>query len=114
MPHKGAEMKKGVVQPEQLVNLNELFSITKVARGLNNLVTQIKEKALEKVIILKNNEPEAVLVNIDEYLALKEKERLLELIEIDTLVKQRGKVVQDNTMSMEEMFSRARASRIKQ
>lgn len=106
-------MRKGAVQPEQLVNLNELFSITKVARGLNNLVTQIKEKALEKVIILKNNEPEAVLVNIDEYLALKEKERLLELIEIDTLVKQRGKVEHDDTLSMEEMFSKARANRIK-
>ena len=106
-------MRKSALQPEQLVNLNELFSITKVARGLNNLVTQIKEKALEKVIILKNNEPEAVLVNIDEYLALKEKERLLELIEIDSLVKQRGRVVHNNTMSMEEMFSRARTNRIK-
>ena len=106
-------MRKSMAQPEQLVNLNELFSITKVARGLNNLVTQIKDKALEKVIILKNNEPEAVLVNIDDYLALKEKERLLELMEINAIVNQRGKVVQDNTMSMEEMFDKARANRIK-
>ena len=106
-------MRKSMAHPEQLVNLNELFSITKVARGLNNLVTQIKDKALEKVIILKNNEPEAVLVNIDDYLALKEKERLLELMEINAIVNQRGKVVQDNTMSMEEMFDKARANRIK-
>ena len=107
-------MRKSAAQPEQLVNLNELFSITKVARGLNNLATQIKEKALEKVIIIKNNEPEAVLVNIDEYLALKEKERILELIEIDMLVKQRGKSVHQDTMSMDEMFSRARTNRMKQ
>ena len=106
-------MRKSMAHPEQLVNLNELFSITKVARGLNNIVTQIKDKALEKVIILKNNEPEAVLVNIDDYLALKEKERLLELMEINAIVNQRGKVVQDNTMSMEEMFDKARANRIK-
>ena len=106
-------MRKSMAHPEQLVNLNELFSITKVARGLNNIVTQIKDKALEKVIILKNNEPEAVLVNIDDYLALKEKERLLELMEINVIVNQRGKIVQENTMSMEEMFNKARANRIK-
>ena len=106
-------MRKSITQPEQLVNLNELFSITKVARGLNNLVTQIKDKALEKVIILKNNEPEAVLVTIDDYLALKEKERLLELLEINAIVNQRGKVAQDNTMSIEEMFDKARANRKK-
>ena len=106
-------MKKIAIHQENLVHLNELFSITKVSRGLNNLVTQIKEKALEKVIILKNNEPEAVLINLNDYLMLKEKERLFELVEIDAMVKQRGKVAQNNTMSMEEMFDKARANRAK-
>ena len=106
-------MKKIAIHQENLVHLNELFSITKVSRGLNNLVTKIKEKALEKVIILKNNEPEAVLINLDDYLMLKEKERLFELVEIDAIVKQRGKVAQNNTMSMEEMFDKSRANRTK-
>ena len=106
-------MKKIAIHQENLVHLNELFSITKVSRGLNNLVTKIKEKALEKVIILKNNEPEAVLINLDDYLMLKEKERLFELVEIDAIVKQRGKVAQNNTMSMEEMFDKARVNRTK-
>jgi|GEM_PF-208163 len=104
-------MRKSIAHQEQRVHLHELFSITKVARGLNNLVTQIKDKALEKVIILKNNEPEAVLVNIDDYLALKEKERLLEMIEISAMVKQRGKESHENTMSMDEMFQKAREAR---
>ncbi|NBL00666.1 MAG: type II toxin-antitoxin system Phd/YefM family antitoxin [Erysipelotrichia bacterium] len=106
-------MRKSIVHQDQLVHLNELFSITKVARSLNNLVTQIKDKALEKVIILKNNEPEAVLVNIDDYLVLKEKERLLEMLEISTIINQRGKEAHENTMSMDEMFQKAREARMK-
>lgn len=106
-------MKKALSQNGSMVGLHELFSITKVSRGLNGLIGQIKSKALEKVIILKNNEPEAVLVDIEDYLALKEKERLLELMEIHAVVQQRGKVPQEDTMGMEEMFAKADASRSK-
>ena len=101
-------MRKSIAHQEQRVHLHELFSITKVARGLNNLVTQIKDKALEKVIILKNNEPEAVLVNIDDYLALKEKERLKELklyykMEWDSKVHNFGDIIGDSP-KMEQVF----------
>jgi PHD/YefM family antitoxin component YafN of YafNO toxin-antitoxin module len=106
-------MRKAIYNQKNLVSLNELFSITKVSRGLNNLIGQIKNKALEKVVILKNNEPEAVLVGIDDYLMLKEKESLLELMEINSIVEKRGKIPNKNTMSMEEMFLKARSDRKK-
>lgn len=106
-------MKNALKGNESMVGLHELFSITRVSRGLNGLIGQIKSKALEKVIILKNNEPEAVLVDIEDYLALKEKEKLLELMEIHAVVQQRGKVPQKDTMSMDEMFAKADANRTK-
>ena len=62
--------------------------------------------------ILKINQPEAVSVNMDDTLSLKEKECLLEHHEINAIVNQRGKVVQDKTMSIEEMFDKARANRV--
>ena len=62
--------------------------------------------------ILKINQPEAVSVNMDDTLSLKEKEFLLEYHEINAIVNQRGKVVQDKTMSIEEMFDKARANRV--
>lgn len=62
--------------------------------------------------ILKINQPEAVSVNMDDTLSLKEKEFLLEHHEINAIVNQRGKVVQDKTMSIEEMFDKARANRV--
>ncbi len=68
-----------------------------------------------RVKILKINQPEAVSVHtlhIDDTLSLKEKEHLLELHEIDAIVNERGKVVQGNTMSIEEMFDKARVNRI--
>ena len=49
---------------------------------------------------------------MDDTLSLKEKEFLLELHEINAIVNQRGKVVQDKTMSIEEMFDKARANRV--
>ena len=55
--------------------------------------------------ILKINQPEAVTVNMDDTLSLKEKEHLLELHEINAIVNERGKVVQGNTISIEEMFN---------
>ena len=62
--------------------------------------------------ILKINQPEAVSVHMDDTLSLKEKEFLLELHEINAIVNKRGKVVQGNTMSIEEMFDKARANKV--
>ena len=64
------------------------------------------------VKILKNNQLAALLVHTDDTLSLKEKEHLLELHEINSIVNERGKVVQGNTMSIEEMFDKARANRV--
>ena len=62
--------------------------------------------------ILKINQPEAVSANMGDTLSLQEKEFLLEHHEINAIVNQRGKVVQDKTMSIEEMFDKARANRV--
>ena len=64
------------------------------------------------VKILKNNQLATLLVHTDDTLSLKEKEFLLEHHEINAIVNQRGKVVQDKTMSIEEMFDKARANRV--
>lgn len=94
-------------------SLEEIMPITKVARGFNGLIARIREQSLQKVIIVRNNEPEAVIIGIHEYEELKRKEQALELMEINLIVQKRGKVVRPNTMSMEEMFNKARAKRAK-
>lgn len=94
-------------------SLEEIMPITKVAKNLNRLVASIREKTLEKAIIVRNNEPEAVVIGIREYEELKNKEQTLELMEINLIVQKRGKVAKPNTMSMKEMFDKSRANRTK-
>lgn len=95
----------------QRYSLEEIMPITKVAKNLNRLVASIREKALQKAIIVRNNQPEAVVLGIKEYEDLKNKEQALELMEINLIVQKRGKVAKPNTMSMEEMFDKSRANR---
>jgi len=92
-------------------SLEEIIPITKVAKNLNRLVASIREKALQRAIIVRNNQPEAVLLGIKEYEDLKNKEQALELMEINLIVQKRGKVARANTMSMKEMFDKSRANR---
>ena len=92
-------------------SLEEIMPITKVARGFNALVARIREQSLQKAIIVRNNEPEAVVISIHEYEELKRKEQALELMETNLIVQKRGKVAKPNTMSMKEMFDKSRANR---
>jgi PHD/YefM family antitoxin component YafN of YafNO toxin-antitoxin module len=95
------------------LSLDEIMPITKVARGFNGLVARIREKSLSKAVVVRNNEPEVVILSINEYVDLKEKEQALELMEINLMVQKRGRVAKPDTMSMEEMFSKARNARAK-
>lgn len=94
-------------------SLEEIMPITKVARGFNGLIARIREQSLQKAIVVRNNEPEAVIISIKEYEELKNKEQTLELMEINLIVQKRGKIAQANTMSMKEMFDKSRANRKK-
>lgn len=91
--------------------LDELTSITDAGRGINALVKRLATRSLRKAVVVKNNRPEAIMLNVDDYIELKRKEQALELMEINLIVQKRGRVAQPNTMSMEEMFAKSRASR---
>lgn len=89
----------------------ELLSLTKVSRGLGQLMDQIKSKALEKIIILKNNEPEAAIIPLEEYLRLKEIADTVELFDIHKIVSERMKDTNQNFVSMDDMFARVDKAR---
>ena len=50
---------------------NELLSITEFTKKLAGIVKGVKEEAIEKIGILKNNRLEAVLISTSEYERLK-------------------------------------------
>ncbi len=76
-------MENKMVQYSQ----NELFSITEFAKKLGSVVKDIKNEAIEKIGILKNNKLEAVLISTTEYERLKKYELMMEDIENKELLK---------------------------
>ena len=58
---------------------NELISATELAKKFGQVMTQIKEKSVDKMGVLKNNKLEAVAISTEEYEHLKMIEDLLSL-----------------------------------
>jgi len=50
---------------------NELISATELAKKFGQVMSQIKEKSVEKIGVLKNNKLEAVVISTEEYEHLK-------------------------------------------
>ena len=55
---------------------NELISATELAKKFGQVMSQIKEKSVEKIAVLKNNKLEAVVISTEEYEHLKMIEEL--------------------------------------
>ncbi len=66
---------------------NELCSITDFAKRLGSVVKDVKNEAIEKIGILKNNKLEAVLISTNEYERLKQYEVMMEELENEELIK---------------------------
>lgn len=85
---------------------NELLSITDFAKRIANVVKGVKEEAIEKIGILKNNRLEAVLISTTEYERLKYYEEIVEALENNELLKiaeQRSTTPLSEYVSSEDM-----------
>ncbi|MEM5557750.1 hypothetical protein AAHK07_04425 [Aliarcobacter cryaerophilus] len=85
---------------------NELLSITDFTKQISKVLTDVKERSLEKVGILKNNRLEAVVISTQEYEKLKKLEEFLEYLEhkeIFEIVEQRKNESKDSYISLEDM-----------
>ena len=68
---------------------DELLSASKVARSFGQVLNDLSEKRRRRVVIVKNNHLEAVLLPVEEYEAMAEALSLLEHLEIYRLVEKR-------------------------
>ena len=85
---------------------SELFSITDFTKKISNIVKGVKEEAIEKIGILKNNKLEAVLISTTEYERLKKYEAMVEDVEnkeLLNIVEQRLKTPLEQYISFEDM-----------
>ena len=80
---------------------DEIVSASNMARGFANVLNSITSGAKEKIAIAKNNKLEAVIVDIEQYEAMREAFELLEHQDIYKAVKQRES---SDTISLEEVM----------
>ncbi len=55
----------------------EMIGTTKLSKSLNKYLNKLASNSLTKIVILKKNKPEAVIVSIDEYEYIKKASELL-------------------------------------
>lgn len=67
----------------------EMIGITELAKSLNFFIKQLKNQAIDKIAIMKNNRPEAVVVPIEEYENLRADREYLEELANVQLIKER-------------------------
>lgn len=82
---------------------NELISSSDFAKKFGTYLSQIKDNAVEKLAILKNNKVEAVLISKDEYENMKETMKYYEDQEIKNTIKDRVSKPY-KTISQEDML----------
>jgi len=67
----------------------EMIGITELAKSLNFFIKQLKNQTIDKIAIMKNNRPEAVVIPIERYEALEEIEKIVEQISIAETINKR-------------------------
>ncbi len=67
----------------------ELQSATNIARNFGKLLESLKSGSLDKIAVLRNNKLDAVIIPVEEYNRLCEKESLAEHAEIFKIINDR-------------------------
>ncbi|MGE0082919.1 MAG: hypothetical protein AB7S75_00720 [Desulfococcaceae bacterium] len=83
---------------------NELVPISEFAKNTNKFLNSIKNRSRDKIAIVRNNRPEAVIIDIDEYEYLCKLHEISEDAEIYNLIKIREQTPREAYLSHEEMM----------
>jgi len=87
----------------------ELIPANEIAGNIGKFLNSIKNRCPDKIAIMRNNIPEAVLMPIDEYERLYEACELLEYLDIYKTVKDREQTPVEEYITHEEMIQRLEA-----
>ena len=68
---------------------NEMVGITELSKGVGKFFDKIKTNTLDKVAVVRNNNPEAVILPIQRYELLESMAEVIENIEIEKTIQQR-------------------------
>ena len=89
----------------QAYKRDEMISVTDLLKGFKMTLEKLTSHQLNKVAVMKNNKPEAVIISIDEYERLQSKHYCNRLDEETYLTKAYESLtdIDSKTMSIEEL-----------
>ena len=86
----------------------EILSASRVARSFGKVLTDLKGRHRRRVVVLKNNQVEAVIVPVDDYEKMAEALDLLEHMEIHRLITRRTHKKGKKTVPLEALLKEQR------
>ncbi len=90
---------------------DEMVSVTDIVNGFKANLEKVTGRAVEKLAIMRNNKPEAVIVPVDEYEKMKELYDYAERLSIFETVKARRNTPKSEYISFDDVLKEAGISR---
>jgi len=87
---------------------DEILSASKVARSFGQVLADLSGKRRRRVVVVKNNHLEAILLPIEDYETMAEALAILDHLEIYRLVQERKGKKRPNTISLDALLKEQR------
>lgn len=84
----------------------EMVSVTDLLKSLRQTLDKISHRSVEKVAVMKNNRPEAVMLSVEEYERIKELADMAEHIGLEELIRERKAAPKESYVPFEDVMAK--------
>ena len=85
----------------------EMVSVTDLLKTLRQTLDKISHHSVEKIAVMKNNRPEAVMLSIDEYERIKELADMAERVGLSQLLHERKEAPKESYIPFNDVMAKA-------
>ena len=86
---------------------DEMISVTELLKTFRQTLDRIADHSVEKIAVMKNNRPEAVVLSVDEYERIKALADYAEDLETAKIIEERRKTPKEEYIPFEEVLKKA-------
>ena len=90
---------------------DEIIPSTKISRNLGSILNKLKKNQVEKIVIMRNNEMEAIIIPFEDYELMKDLIESNEYKEIYKTVKERSKTDESEYKDFDDILKNMRISK---
>jgi len=86
---------------------DEMVSVTDLLKSLRQTLDKISHRSVDKIAVMKNNRPEAVMLSVEEYERIKELADMAEHIGLAELIRERKAAPKASYIPFEDVMAKA-------